>query len=561
MASPMPSTNGVPAGEADSKPLIVAKGVDVQFPLIDRTLHAVKGVDLTIERGTTTALVGESGSGKSVTARTIMRMLPEKAIIGPDTKIEMSGKDLSTLTEIEMERIRGNRITMIFQEPMTSLNPLYTVGSQVVEIIRAHRKVSKKEGLAEALRLLEEVHIPQPAARLQQYPHQLSGGQRQRVMIAMAIANKPDLLIADEPTTALDVTVQAQILKLLADLQATYGMAILLITHNLTVVRQASDNVCVMRYGEIVETGKTNEVFENPQHPYTIHLIQSEPRGEPDSIAEDADEIMRGDNIKVRYELVSGSMFKKVKTELMAVNDVSLDVRQGETLGIVGESGSGKTTLGMTLIRLTQATSGEVRFRGERIDNLSHQDLRPYRPRMQVVFQDPFSSLNPRMIVRQIIAEGLIVNNMCKSSSEVTERVKKALIDVQMEPEMMDRFPHEFSGGQRQRIAIARMIAMNPEFVILDEPTSALDLSIQAQIIDMLRELRRQYRLSFVFISHDLKVIKALCHRVIVMENGVVVEMGQTKEVLENPKEPYTAKLVDAAFNVISTDEMEVAAA
>ena len=557
----MPSTNGAPAGEAASKPLIVAKGVDVQFPLIDRTLHAVKGVDLTIERGTTTALVGESGSGKSVTARTIMRMLPEKAIIGPDTKIEMSGKDLSTLTEIEMERIRGNRITMIFQEPMTSLNPLYTVGSQVVEIIRAHRKVSKKEGLAEALRLLEEVHIPQPAARLQQYPHQLSGGQRQRVMIAMAIANKPDLLIADEPTTALDVTVQAQILKLLADLQATYGMAILLITHNLTVVRQASDNVCVMRYGEIVETGKTNEVFENPQHPYTIHLIQSEPRGEPDSIAEDADEIMRGDNIKVRYELVSGSMFKKVKTELMAVNDVSLDVRQGETLGIVGESGSGKTTLGMTLIRLNQTTSGEVRFRGERIDNLSHQDLRPYRPRMQVVFQDPFSSLNPRMIVRQIIAEGLIVNNMCKSSAEVTERVKKALIDVQMEPEMMDRFPHEFSGGQRQRIAIARMIAMNPEFVILDEPTSALDLSIQAQIIDMLRELRRQYRLSFVFISHDLKVIKALCHRVIVMENGVVVETGQTKEVLENPKEPYTAKLVDAAFNVIPTDEMEVAAA
>ena len=557
----MPSTNGAPAGEAASKPLIVAKGVDVQFPLIDRTLHAVKGVDLTIERGTTTALVGESGSGKSVTARTIMRMLPEKAIIGPDTKIEMSGKDLSTLTEIEMERIRGNRITMIFQEPMTSLNPLYTVGSQVVEIIRAHRKVSKKEGLAEALRLLEEVHIPQPAARLQQYPHQLSGGQRQRVMIAMAIANKPDLLIADEPTTALDVTVQAQILKLLADLQATYGMAILLITHNLTVVRQASDNVCVMRYGEIVETGKTSEVFENPQHPYTIHLIQSEPRGEPDSIAEDADEIMRGDNIKVRYELVSGSMFKKVKTELMAVNDVSLDVRQGETLGIVGESGSGKTTLGMTLIRLNQTTSGEVRFRGERIDNLSHQDLRPYRPRMQVVFQDPFSSLNPRMIVRQIIAEGLIVNNMCKSGSEVTERVKKALIDVQMEPEMMDRFPHEFSGGQRQRIAIARMIAMNPEFVILDEPTSALDLSIQAQIIDMLRELRRQYRLSFVFISHDLKVIKALCHRVIVMENGVVVETGQTKEVLENPKEPYTAKLVDAAFNVIPTDEMEVAAA
>lgn len=543
--------------EKAGKPLLAATGIDVKFPLIDRTLHAVKGVDLTIERGTTMALVGESGSGKSVTARTLMRMLPEKAIIDPATDIELDGEDLMALDELAMQRIRGNRITMIFQEPMTSLNPLFTVGGQITEVIRAHHKVSKKEAMDQALRLLEEVHIPHPEARLRQYPHQLSGGQRQRVMIAIAIANKPDLLIADEPTTALDVTVQAQILKLLSELQDKYGMAILLITHNLTVVKQASDNVCVMRYGEIVERGRTADIFANPQHPYTIHLINSEPRGAPDPIDDKADEIVRADNIRVRYQLVSGSFFKRTRTELMAVNDVSLDVRRGETLGIVGESGSGKTTLGMTLIRLNQATSGEVRFCGDRIDSLDHKALLPYRPRMQVVFQDPFSSLNPRMIVRQIIAEGLIVNNLCKSRKEVTERVAKALRDVQMEPEMMDRFPHEFSGGQRQRIAIARMIAMDPEFVILDEPTSALDLSIQAQIIDMLRELRRQYHLSFVFISHDLKVIKALCHRVIVMEHGVVVEMGPTKEVLENPREKYTARLVEAAFNVIPKEEWE----
>ncbi len=547
-------------GNGAARPLLVAEGVDVRFPLIDHTLHAVKGVDLMIERGKTTALVGESGSGKSVTARAIMRMLPERAQIDPKIRVELAGDDLMALDELEMQKVRGNRITMIFQEPMTSLNPLYTIGSQIVEVIRAHRDIDKKEATAEALQLLKEVHIPQPEARLRQYPHQLSGGQRQRVMIAIAIANKPELLIADEPTTALDVTVQAQILKLIKELQDKYGMAVLLITHNLTVVEQTADFVCVMRHGEIVERGQTKGIFSDPKHPYTIHLIESEPSGEPDPLPADAGEIVRGDAIKVRYQLVTGSMFNRKKVELMAVNDVSLEVRKGETLGIVGESGSGKTTLGMTLIRLNEATAGEVRFCGKRIDDLSHKDLLPYRPRMQVVFQDPFSSLNPRMIVRQIIAEGLIVNNLCKTGKEVTERVARALREVRMEPEMMDRFPHEFSGGQRQRIAIARMIAMDPEFVVLDEPTSALDLSIQAQIIDLLRELRRNHSLSFVFISHDLKVIKALCHRVMVMEHGVVVEAGPTKEVLESPKEEYTARLVEAAFKVIPREEWEEAA-
>ena len=533
--------------------LLDARNVDVRFPLIERELHAVKNVSLTLERGTTIALVGESGSGKSITARAIMRMLPEKAITSQEMRISLDGQDLAELDLLAMERVRGNRITMIFQEPMTSLNPLFTIGFQLCEIIIAHNpKIKKKAAMKRSLELLREVHIPSPEARLRQYPHQMSGGQRQRVMIAMGIANKPDLLIADEPTTALDVTVQAQILGLLAELQSKYGMAILLITHDLTVVRQVAKKVNVMRQGEIVERGTTEEIFTNPQHPYTQKLLASEPSGKPDPMVGAHKTIVRASRIKKRYELTTGSFFKRVKTELMAVNDVSIEVKEGETLGVVGESGSGKTTLGMSIIRLLAPTSGEIHFDGERIDKLDSMQMLPYRPRIQVVFQDPFSSLNPRMIVRQIIAEGLIVNNMVSSSSELNDRVAKALTEVQLDPEVMDRFPHEFSGGQRQRIAIARMIAMNPEFVLLDEPTSALDLSIQAQIIDMLRELRAKHKLSYLFISHDLKVVRALCHRIIVMQNGVVVETGTTDEVLENPKQEYTAQLVDASFKVIS---------
>ena len=532
--------------------LLSAKNIDIKFNLIDKTLHAVKDISLEIHKGKTLALVGESGSGKSMTARAIMRMLPDKAITNDEAKIQLNNQNLNEVSELEMERIRGKKISMIFQEPMTSLNPLFTIGFQVTEIIRAHDlKISKQDARKKALDLLTEVQIPNPEARLNQYPNQLSGGQRQRVMIAIAIANKPDLLIADEPTTALDVTVQAQILTLLKDLQKKYGMAILLITHDLTVVRQTSEDVCVMRFGEIIEQGKTADVFENPQHPYTKHLLASEPKGKPEELAKTDEKIVKADNIKVRYQLVTGSFFKRQKTDLMAVNDVSIEVSKGETLGIVGESGSGKTTLGMTIIRLVNQTSGEIFFENEQIDKLKPKELRPYRPLMQVVFQDPFSSLNPRMIIRQIIGEGLIVNNMCSTKEELNERIKTALNEVSLEADVMDRFPHEFSGGQRQRIAIARTIVMQPRFILLDEPTSALDLSIQAQIISMLQDLRSKHNLSYLFISHDLKVVKALCHRVIVMQNGGIVEQGKTDDILENPTQEYTARLIEAAFKVV----------
>lgn len=546
MARPEPA-----AGAA--APFFEAEGIGVTFSLIDKELQAVKDASFAIARGETLALVGESGSGKSTVARAIMRMHdPQRAKLNPDARITLDGEDLGELDELAMQRVRGRRISMIFQEPMTSLNPLYSVGAQIAEVIRAHdRRVGRKEARARALQLLREVQIPQPEARIDQYPHQLSGGQRQRVMIAIAIANRPALLIADEPTTALDVTIQAQILGLLRELQERHGMALLLITHDLTVVEKVADRVCVMRYGEIVERGATKEVFTAPRHPYTKHLLASEPRGTAEPLAAGAAELMRGDGVKVRYELRTGSMFRRRREELMAVDDVSLQLRAGETLGIVGESGSGKTTLGMTLIRLQHATGGEVRFGGDRIDGLALRALLPYRTRMQVVFQDPFSSLNPRMIIKQIVAEGLIVNGMCATAAELDERVARALEEVQLERDVMDRFPHEFSGGQRQRIAIARSIVMEPELILLDEPTSALDLSIQAQIIDMLRELRRKHRLSYIFISHDLKVIGAMCHRVMVMEHGKVIEEGPTDAVLRSPQRDYTKKLVQAAFDIL----------
>ena len=536
-----------------SAPLFAAEGIDVKFSLIDQTLHAVKQVSFDIAKGETLALVGESGSGKSATARAIMRMHDtERTELNPDARIVLDGEDLAQVDELAMQRVRGRRITMIFQEPMTSLNPLYSIGSQIAEIIRAHdRSVGRKQARERALQLLREVHIPQPEARLDQYPHQLSGGQRQRVMIAIAIANKPSLLIADEPTTALDVTIQAQILALLRELQEKYGMAILLITHDLTVVEKVANRVCVMRYGEIVERGAAKEVFANPQHAYTKHLLASEPRGVAEPLPAEAPELMRGEGMRVRYELKTGSWLKRRRTELMAVDNVDVSLRTGETLGIVGESGSGKTTLGMALIRLLRADRGEVSFAGERLDGLRAKQLLPYRPRLQVVFQDPFSSLNPRMLIRQIVAEGLIVNNMYSSPADLHAKVVKALEEVQLEADVLDRFPHEFSGGQRQRIAIARSIVMEPELILLDEPTSALDLSIQAQIIDMLRDLRRKHKLSYIFISHDLKVIQAMCHRVMVMEHGKVVEQGPTDEVLRAPQQEYTQQLVTAAFNIL----------
>lgn len=535
---------------SEDAPLLQVSNVRVDFRIVDGSLNAVKGNSFEVQRGETLALVGESGSGKSVTARAIMRMLAENATVGKETSIVFKGQELMKLTEAQMQEIRGNHITMIFQEPLTSLNPIYRVGDQVAEIILNHREVSKKEAKEEVIRLFKEVQIPEPEARYSQYPHQLSGGQRQRVMIAMALANEPDLLIADEPTTALDVTVQAEILTLMKRLQEKHGMAILLITHDLGVVRQTSDRVCVMRYGEIVESGTTEQIFNNPQHPYTRHLIDSEPSGHPDPLPDKLSVIMEGREVRKVYKIRHGSFWNRKLVELVAVNDVSLKVRTGETLGIVGESGSGKSTLGMSLIKLQPITAGQIEFMGKRIDPLDKRDMRPYRTDIQVVFQDPFSSLNPRMIIRQIIEEGLIVNKIGSSAAERTKLIRKALEEVQMSADVMDRFPHEFSGGQRQRIAIARALALQPKFILLDEPTSALDLSIQAQIIELLRDLRRKHDLSYIFISHDLKVVRALCHNVIVMQNGNVVETGPTEEVLVSPKTEYTRRLVDAAINI-----------
>ena len=532
--------------------LLKVENVVVDFRIATGTVNAVRGVSYEVARGETLAVVGESGSGKSVTARAIMSMLAENATVGNDTKIIFDGKDISNFSEPQMQGLRGNRISMIFQEPLTSLNPIYKVGDQVVEIIQVHHPMSKKEAYKEAVQLFREVQLPDPEARLNQYPHEMSGGQRQRVMIAMALANKPDLLIADEPTTALDVTVQAEILSLLKSLQKSHKMAVILITHDLTVVEKTSDKVVVMRYGEVVERGTTKGVFANPQHPYTKHLLASEPKGLPDPLAAQAAPLMVAEDMRVAYRITHGGVFSRKRTDIVAVNDVSCTIRRGETLGIVGESGSGKTTLGMAMIRLLDANGGQITFDGQRIDSLNRQAMRPLRPRIQVVFQDPFSSLNPRMIIQQIIEEGLIVNGIGNSSADRRNLVARALEEVQMPSDAMQRFPHEFSGGQRQRLAIARALAMNPDFILLDEPTSALDLSIQAQIIDLLRDLRAKHDLSYMFISHDLKVVKALCHNVIVMQHGNVIEQGPTCQVLETPQNAYTQRLVDAAFNVIA---------
>ncbi|MDE0307682.1 MAG: ABC transporter ATP-binding protein [Albidovulum sp.] len=542
----------MPKPRVSEAPLLDVKNLSVRFRTVGGTLTAVQNSSFQVFQGETLAIVGESGSGKSVSARAIMRMLAENATVSKDTVVLFKGRDLLKLSEIEIQQVRGDRITMIFQEPLTSLNPIYRVGDQVSEIILRHRKISKKNAKLEVVRLLKEVQIPDPEARASQYPHQLSGGQRQRVMIAMALANEPDLLIADEPTTALDVTVQAEILSLLKELQKSHGMAIMLITHDLGVVRKTSDRVCVMRRGNILEQGAAEQIFNSPKHPYTKHLIDSEPSGQPDPLSDGVPEIIRGTGMKTVFKIKHGSFLNRKTLDLVAVNDLSLAVRAGETLGIVGESGSGKSTLGMSLIRLQEPTAGEISFQGRRIDKLRKKQLRPLRTDLQVVFQDPFSSLNPRMIVRQIVGEGLVVNNIGASGKEREKLVREALDEVQLEADSLDRFPNEFSGGQRQRIAIARAMVMRPKFILLDEPTSALDLSIQAQIIDLLRDLRRKHDLSYLFISHDLKVVKALCHRVIVMRDGNVVEQGRTADVLENPKTDYTKRLVHAALDMFA---------
>ncbi|AZN98601.1 ABC transporter ATP-binding protein [Mesorhizobium sp. M9A.F.Ca.ET.002.03.1.2] len=531
-------------------PVIDARNIEVAFKVEHGVVEAVKDVSFQLYRGETIAIVGESGSGKSVTARTVMGLLSRRATVSPKSSVCYDGQDILKFSERARRKLRGNRISMIFQEPMSSLNPIYTIGSQIVEAIRVHHKMSRRAAWARALELLQHVQIPDPTARLKQYPHQLSGGQRQRVMIAMALANDPDVLIADEPTTALDVTVQAQILNLIRNLQQELRMAVILITHDLTVVRQFSDYVYVMQHGEMREHNVTERLFADPQHPYTRRLLASEPRGRPKQLPDGCGTILEASGVRVCFMLRHGTFLKPDWRELVAVDDLDLSLRRHETLGLVGESGSGKTTFGQALLRLTDAKRGEIRFDGKPIQDLSRTEMRPLRSRMQIVFQDPFSSLNPRMTIGQIIEEGLIVNRIGTTRRERIERVAEALVSAGMPGDILSRFPHEFSGGQRQRIAIARAIALEPEFILLDEPTSALDLSVQAQIIDLLRKLQDERGLSYLFISHDLKVVRALCHRVIVMQHGKIVEQGPVDDVLSNPKTAYTERLVRAAFDV-----------
>ena len=534
----------------DQNVVIDAKNIAVRFKVMGGEIEAVKDVSFTLHRGQTIALVGESGSGKSVTARAVMRLLSKRARVSEGTSILYDGKDMARLPQSQMRFLRGNRLSMIFQEPMSSLNPVYKIGTQLAEVLRIHTKISKAAAWARAIELLAEVQIPDPESRINQYPHQLSGGQRQRVMIAMALANNPDVLIADEPTTALDVTVQAEILNLIKALKAKTGMAVILITHDLTVVRQFADHVYVMQHGVVREQGETEQVFTNPQHPYTKRLLGAEPKGQANALDVGQDTVLSGKDVRVTYTLRKGGVFRGTYSQLQAVDGLSLTLKRGETLGLVGESGSGKTTFGQALLRLNKLDGGEVSFLGERIDTHTRGQMKPLRSRMQIVFQDPFASLNPRMSVRQIIEEGLIVNGIGIGAKDRLSRVQQALRDAGMPDTILNRFPHEFSGGQRQRLAIARAIALEPEFILLDEPTSALDLSVQAQIIDLLRQLQRDRGLSYVFISHDLKVVRALCHRVIVMQKGKIVEQGPVQDVLERPTTEYTKRLVRAAFEI-----------
>ncbi|MDX8325899.1 ABC transporter ATP-binding protein [Agrobacterium tumefaciens] len=538
------------ADNRNDQAIIDARNIAVTFKVEHGTVEAVKDISFQLYRGETIAIVGESGSGKSVTARTIMGLLTKRASVSKTATVRFNGDDILKFSSRQRRALRGNRISMIFQEPMSSLNPIYTIGSQIVEAIRVHSKLSRKQAEARALDLLRQVQIPEPEARLKQYPHQLSGGQRQRVMIAMALSNDPDVLIADEPTTALDVTVQAQILNLIRDLQKKRGMAVVLITHDLTIVKQFSDYVYVMQHGEMREHNTTGRLFAAPKHPYTRKLLASEPHGTAKPLPKNSGVLLTANGVRVSFMMRYGGLFKPELKELVAVDDLGLTLKRHETLGIVGESGSGKTTFGQSLLRLNEPVAGEVIFDGERVDGRSRSQMRPLRSRMQVVFQDPFASLNPRMTIGQIIEEGLVINGLGKTKAERLERVRDALEAAGMPGNILSRFPHEFSGGQRQRIAIARAVALEPEFILLDEPTSALDLSVQAQIIDLLRKLQDERGLSYLFISHDLKVVRALCHRVIVMQRGRIVEEGPVEEVLNRPKTEYTQRLVRAAFEI-----------
>jgi ABC-type uncharacterized transport system, duplicated ATPase component len=524
-------------------PLLSIRDLDIAFG----AHGAVRNVSFDIAPGETLALVGESGSGKSVTALSVLKLLPSVASIAGDIVFE--GQNLATASDAALRAVRGNRVGMIFQEPMSSLNPVHTVGRQIGEVLAVHQGLRANAARARTIELLDAVGIPDPASRLDDYPHQLSGGQRQRVMIAMALANDPKLLIADEPTTALDVTVQAQILDLLKRLQRDNGMAMLFITHDLSIVKRIADRVCVMTGGEIVETGPVADIFARPQHAYTRHLLGTMPRGTPEPPPVDAPTVVEASDLKVWFPIRRG-LLRRTVGHIRAVDGVDLAIRKGETLGVVGESGSGKSSLGYALLRLIPST-GRIALLGHEVQSRSWRALRPLRRHMQIVFQDPFGSLSPRMSVGQIVEEGLLVHMPKLTRAEREKRVASVLREVGLDPLTAERYPHEFSGGQRQRIAIARALVLEPDLIVLDEPTSALDVSIQAQIIDLLRAIQARRQLTYLFISHDLRVVRALAHRLIVMRHGHVVEEGPAAAVFDNPKHDYTRELLAAALDLV----------
>ncbi len=528
--------------------LLSVRDLSVAFTQGGKQTLAVDHISFDVARGETVALVGESGSGKSVSALSVLKLLPYPAASHPTGEILFHGDNLLGKDDKALRKVRGNKITMIFQEPMTSLNPLHTIEQQIGEILKIHQGMGDKQARTRTLELLREVGIQEPEKRLDAYPHQLSGGQRQRVMIAMSLANEPELLIADEPTTALDVTVQAQILELLAGLKEKNGMSMLFITHDLGIVRRIADRVCVMTKGRIVETGPTKDIFDNPQHEYTRHLLAAEPKGHPPAADPSAETVLTGERIKVWFPIKKG-FFRRTVDHVKAVDGIDVEVRAGQTLGVVGESGSGKTTLGLALSRMI-SSEGKITLGQKRIDEYSFKEMRPLRQDMQIVFQDPFGSLSPRMSVSEIIEEGLKIHERGLSPDERDAMIVDVLKEVGLDPQTRFRYPHEFSGGQRQRIAIARAMVLKPRFVMLDEPTSALDMSVQAQVVDLLRDLQQKHRLAYLFISHDLKVVRALSNHVIVMRGGKVVEHGPSRQIFEQPQTDYTKALIAAAFDI-----------
>ena len=546
----MPSTRARPSNDPKPRyyaqmtdPVLTVSDLNVRFRQDGAETHAVRGVSFTVGRGETVALVGESGSGKSVTALSTVDLLPGAAHVTGSASYD--GQEMVGASEKLLRKVRGNDISFIFQEPMTSLNPLHTIEKQLAESLALHQGLSGDKAQARIIELLNQVGINDPESRLGAYPHQLSGGQRQRVMIAMALANGPDLLIADEPTTALDVTIQAQILELLQDLKRREGLSMLFITHDLTIVRQIADRVCVMKDGEIVETGPTAEIFDAPQHPYTQMLLAAESTGAPAPVPDGAETVATTEDLRIWFPIQRGLMRRTVD-HVKAVNAASLTVREGETLGIVGESGSGKTTLALAIMRLIPS-EGPIVFLGRDIQGLKGRAMRPLRGDMQIVFQDPFGSLSPRMTVEEIIAEGLGIHGTTKGKDR-RQMVADIMAEVGLDSDTMHRYPHEFSGGQRQRIAIARAMILRPRLVVLDEPTSALDMTVQVQIVKLLRDLQQKYRLAYLFISHDLKVVRALSHKVMVMQKGDVVEAGPVDRIFDAPTSPYTRELMAAAF-------------